>query len=163
MRCFGIFRTALTVFVLGALLSVSCTEVKPPVLSDAAISSVRVKGLTSAEVELTMTVENPNRKSISVESLEGTLRRGDADIAGFSLADTSLEVPAASVSTVVARLSLSLTDPMAALAAIPALQRMELDGFLLDARAVVSYGGLKKKLTLDGYPAGNIVHYVSYD
>jgi len=161
MRSYGLVRPIILVAVSVCFFLTGCTKVQVPVLKDAKVASFRMKGLTSAELEIVMKVDNPNNRSVSVEKLTGSLRYENGDpLAVFVLQNPPLSAPAASTSSLNAVLQVTLTDPLALLNSGMDFRNLDMDAFLIDADVSATLGGIKKKFRLNGYPARNVASYL---
>lgn len=161
MRRNGLVRPIILVAVSVCLFLTGCAKVQAPVLKDVKVASFSMKGLTSAELELILDVDNPNSSPVSVSGLTGSLRyENGAPLAVFVLQNPPIIAPAASTSSLNALLLVTLTDPLALLTSGTDIRNLDMDAFLIDADVSAALGGMKKKYRLDGYPARNVASYL---
>lgn len=138
-----------------------CANVQVPVLKGVRIESVRMTGLTSAELELVMDVDNPNNRPVSVDKMKGVLRtESTGNIAEFILLNPPVCAAEASVSSCNVTLAVTITDPLAVLTSGTDIWNLNLDSFLIDADVYGALGGMKKKYRIEGYPARNLASYL---
>jgi len=146
--------------VLLGVITTSCAKLQEPSVSQARITGCDIKGLTSADVCFSFSINNPNKKNLSAESASGRISLSGSPVADFVLTGTPLVAPASSTSSISACVNLKITDPLSLVTAGINLRDPDLSQLTADVDIIVRIGTTPKKIRLRNAPLSSLVSYL---
>lgn len=135
-----------------------CTRIQEPELKDANLVGISLNGLTEADIRFSFTAVNPNRLSLSAESVSGEIFIIETPVAEFTLTNAPLTVQPKSSGIVEACLNIRITDPLSVLKAGINLKNPDLSQLTADAAITVRIGEVKKSFKLKKYPLDQLIY-----
>lgn len=148
----------LLLVVVVILASSGCSKLKEVDVRDMKVNKFELVNTTTANIEIEYLVENPSGRTITVEGVDGVLKKGGVNFAYATMLSADTVPPRmASINGIIFRIQIN--DPLSLLAVGMNVARWDLDEFRLDAVFVLRVSGAgKKTLKYKDVPLKNIVN-----
>lgn len=122
----------------------SCNPLKSLDVRNIAISEFRMESSTKASIILKVKVENDAQHTITLSSMEGSLKK-DMDLFATAVLKEEVVVPPMGQSDVMIPVDITLCDPMSLLSLGLNVKKWNLDEFFVNGKIVVLKNGRAKK------------------
>jgi len=162
MRKISAHRFLAVVLLALCILSCSCSRVQEPSIHDVRISGIDIKGLTSADISVSVSIYNPNKKPLSAESASGEIYYNGTIVAEFFLKDTPLTAAALSTTDLQASINFKITDPLSLLSAGFNLKNPDFSQLTADADILIKIGDIRHKVRLRKYSLTRLSSFLNF-
>lgn len=148
-KTIGIFLAAAII-----LCCTGCSNIRNIRISSAEVTSISIRGLSSLDAGLDVTVDNPSR-TIEILSAEGIIFQSGKELGTFSV--EPLTIPGRSVSTIPAEGNLRLTG-LSPLAIMAQARDLDISVFSIDLKIKARFGkGPAKNFTVKNIPLEQLI------
>jgi len=147
--------------ILIGLLICSCAKVQEPSIQDVRISRINATSLTSADIRVSFTITNPNKKPLSAESASGEIFLNGEVIAEFYLKDTPLTAPPVATTPLEARANIKITNPLYLLSAGFSVQNPDFSQLTASADILIKIGDMQHRIRFKKYPLEKLTSHLN--
>lgn len=142
------------------LLAAGCTDYRKISVEDVSVSSFRFKSTSTAEIVLDVLVDNPTRRTVSLETGDLVLYKEGKDFVLFEL-DGVPSAPPETRGVVKFLVRARVVDPLAAIAAGLNFRTWHKEDFTLNGKIMVKMEGAgKKTVRLKNIPLERVIKYI---
>lgn len=153
-------KLLIMIVALGLVLG-GCANYRQIALEDVHPKKIRMAGITKADIELDLFVNNPTRAVFTVEDISGMVYKEGVAFARISMSEP-FKVHPGTPSKAEAVLRVEIADPVSALVMGLDFKSWDISHFTVDAQVKVKGKGMKRTFPIKGMPLKELVEELKF-